>query len=356
VGFDAVTTNPRAELPPGVGLVSASSFGMDARPASYDAIVYAIGNSAGHLATVELALRYPGWLWLHEVRLPGLATTALEALDDPGFESAVAGLLTRAYPGRPPLGAARKAGRSNLALIAAGVGLVAPLVERCRGILVNSTIALRLLELDLPPLAHHPPIHVLPPGCPPVRPRRQQAARDREPDGPLVVALGMVSMAKRPDALVDAVAQAGCRLAFVGPCPPILVQVVTERARTRGIEDRVHVVGEVDGPGWQEWLDRASLAVQLRGSSSGETSAAILEALACGVPVLTNMGSAAEYPDGTVAHVASLEGGVLGARIEALMSSPGDLHDLSEAGQAFAAAHPFDRLAEALIAAIGAGA
>ena len=153
------------DVPAGVRHLPAAALGVDVRPASYDAVVYALGNSAGHLPTVELALRWPGWLWLHEVRLPAIAATALADLDDAAFADRFGQLLERAYPGRAPLGVARRAGRSNLDLIAAGVGLVGPLAERCRGILVNSQLARRLLLLDLTPLSAHPPIHVLPPAA-----------------------------------------------------------------------------------------------------------------------------------------------------------------------------------------------
>ncbi|MGH3184270.1 MAG: glycosyltransferase, partial [Streptosporangiaceae bacterium] len=99
VAVDAVTpmiTSP--PLPPGVGHFAADAFGVDARPASYDAIVYTLGNSEGHLPTVESALRYPGWIWLHEVRLPAIAVTALDKLDDDAFASAVSWILERSYP------------------------------------------------------------------------------------------------------------------------------------------------------------------------------------------------------------------------------------------------------------------
>ncbi|HXQ62028.1 MAG TPA: glycosyltransferase [Acidimicrobiales bacterium] len=355
VALDTVTPLVAApELPPGVGHVSASAFGIEARPASYDAVVYTVGNSDGHLPTIELALRYPGWLWLHEVRLPAVAVTALAGSEDEEFARHMAWLLERSYPGRAPLGPARRAGRSVLDLINAGVGFLPLLTERCQGLLVNSEVARQLALLDLAPLARHPPIHVLPPGCPPVPPgRRTGAARvDGQEGDPVVVAFGVVSMAKRPDLLVDAAAEAGCRITFVGPCPPILVQVIGDRARYRGITDRVTVTGAVDGGDWRGWLDRATLAVQLRESSSGETSAAVLECLAAGVPVLTNLATAAEYGEGTVALVGSADAGVVAERLRALLDNPGDRATLSEAGMAFARSHRFDRLADTLVALV----
>jgi glycosyltransferase involved in cell wall biosynthesis len=347
VRVDAVTPGRGVpDLPPGVRHVPQPAMGADFRAAAYDASVYVLGNSDGHLPTVALALRHPGWLWLHEVRLPAVATTALAGLEDPEFDARFSRLLQRAYPGRAPVAAARRAGRSNLDLIAAGVGLVAPLAERCRGLLVNSEAARRLLELDLPPLAHHPPIVVLPPACPPVGPQRPAGG-----DGP-VVALGVVSMSKRPDLLVDAAAASGCQLAFVGPCLPILAQVIGDRARQRGIADQVHVTGAVDAVAWRAWMGRAAMAVQLREAAGGETSAAVLEALAEGLPVVTNIPSALEYPAGTVSALTSPDPIEVSRRMTDLLGSPEERLALSRAGQSFAAAHQFSHLAHALLSAV----
>ena len=91
-----------------------------------------------------------------------------------------------------------------------------------------------------------------------------------------MIVLGVVSMSKRPDLLVYALALAGrshpCRLAFVGPCPPLLHETIDDRARYRGIAERVEVVGPVDTATWAEWCGRASIAVQLRHTQSGENT------------------------------------------------------------------------------------
>jgi glycosyltransferase involved in cell wall biosynthesis len=349
VSIDAVTPMHAAPpLPPGIGHFPVDAFGPDARPASYDAVIYTLGNSDGHLSTVETALRHPGWIWLHEVRLAAIAVTALAGLDDDTFSASLAWLLERSYPGRAPLHAARRAGRSVRDLVDAGVGLLPLLAERCRGLLVNSEVARRLVVLDLPPLAQLPPIHVLPPACPPV------STMDRRgvDEDPVIVAFGIVSMAKRPDLLVDAAALAGCRLAFVGPCPDFLAQVIGDRARVRASVERVEVTGAVDEAQWQQWLARATIAVQLREGTSGESSAAVLESLAAGVPVLTNLATAAEYPEGTVAHLASTDPAVVAARLAHLLGHPDERRALGEAGQRFAASHQFGDLARTLLSLV----
>jgi glycosyltransferase involved in cell wall biosynthesis len=347
---DAVVACPSVvDRVAGVPVIAADSFGPDVRPASYDAVVYSLGNSAGHLPTVELSLRHPGWVWLHEARLPAIATTALQALPGGDFETGLNRLVRRAYRGRSPDDRARAAAGSHIELARAGVGLLPLLAERAAGLLVNSESARSLVRFDLTPLAAGPPVTVLPPGCPPVSPPRTWP-----PGPPLLVTFGIVSPIKRPDVVVDAAALAGCRLAFVGPCPPIMEQVITERAQILGCAERVEVVGAVDEATLRDWHARATLAVQVRESGAGETSAAVLDALAAGVPVLTNMASAAEYPPGTVALVADLDGPAVAARVAELLASPGRLRELGEAGRAFAADHPFSRLAAELLGALGA--
>ncbi len=341
------------DLPPNTLYRPMDGCGHDYLPSWFDAVVYTLGNSGGHLATVEMALAHPGWLWLHEARLPALATTALDSLPDDEYRSRLAALLRRAYPGRAPLAAARRAGRSNLDLVTAGVGLLGPLAERCTGILVNSQVARRLVELDLSPLAWHPPIHVLPPACPPVA--STAAPRTRQPE-PVVAAFGVVSMSKRPDLLVDAIARTGYRLVFVGPCPPILTQVIMERAQLRGVQSRVEVCDSVDEAGWRQWMERAVLAVQLRDVTGGEISAALLEAMAAGVPVLTNMASAGDLPSGTVSYLRDLDEDGLARRIRSLVDSPEALADLSRAGMEFAAEHTFERLASEMLSIVAGGA
>ena len=166
------------------------------------------------------------------------------------------------------------------------------------------------------------------------------------------MAFGIVSMAKRPDLLVDAAARAGCRLAFVGPCPDFLVQVIDDRARVRGNVERVEITGAVDESEWRRWLARATLAVQLREGASGESSAAVLEALAAGVPVVTNLATAAEYPEGTVSYLRSADPDVVAERLQDLLARPEAQRALAEAGMSFAAGHQFRDLAQTLMSLV----
>ena len=94
------------------------------------------------------------------------------------------------------------------------------------------------------------------------------------------------------------------------------------------------------------------MAVQLREAAGGETSAAVLEALAAGLPVVTNIPSALEYPAGTVSALTSPDPAEVSRRISYLLGSPEERLALSRAGQAFAGDHQFSDLARTLLSAV----
>jgi hypothetical protein len=114
----------------------------------------------------------------------------------------------------------------------------------------------------------------------------------------------------------------------------------------------VDLIGEVDDASWEAWCDRAAVAVQLRDWQNGETSAAILEALSRGLPVVTNMASAADYPAGTVAMIDSCSAAIVAERLIALLRNPEAQESLVQGGIAFAQRHQFGGLADAMLSAV----
>ena len=74
--------------------------------------------------------------------------------------------------------------------------------------------------------------------------------------------------------------------------------------RTSSCRNRIHITGFVDTKHYAEYLAAADAAVQLRAASRGETSAAIFDVLAQGLPLIVNAhGSAAELPPDTVIRI-----------------------------------------------------
>ena len=65
--------------------------------------------------------------------------------------------------------------------------------------------------------------------------------------------------------------------------------------RTSGLSDRVRITGWVDAGTFAQYLQAADIAVQLRTNSRGETSRAVLDCMAHGIPTIVNAnGSMAE--------------------------------------------------------------
>ena len=111
--------------------------------------------------------------------------------------------------------------------------------------------------------------------------------------------------AKQPELVLEAMAivlrERRAQLALVGEIRPELRAQLARRADELGIGDAFEITGYVNDNEYRRRLREASCAVQLRRTSgNGEGSAAVNDALAAGLPVITNLMSCRELPAGTV--------------------------------------------------------
>ena len=90
------------------------------------------------------------------------------------------------------------------------------------------------------------------------------------------------------------------------------------------VGDRVTVTGVVAAAEYAAWLDRAAVAVQLRRTANGESSAAVADCLGAGAAVVvTGIGAARELPpDAVVAVSSAIASTELGAVIGELLVDP----------------------------------
>jgi glycosyltransferase involved in cell wall biosynthesis len=234
-----------------------------------------------------------------------------------------------------------------------GLTMTEEVLRGARAVIVSTHLGAATVRSVAP----NTPVHVVPL---PVPARR---ARRTEPSGtPLVVSLGWVDPIKRPLDVVEAFARATrnipARLAFVGECAPFLADAIRDRAAQLGIADRVEVTGFVDDADeYEAWLRRATCLVQLRRRSQGESSGAVVDAIATGVPAITSVASASELPDGVVDVVEpDAPAEVVAAHLERLLGDETHRRAMAAAGADYARSWTARDAAGALLAVLEATA
>lgn len=335
-----------------VGWYPVKALGDHLNPHAYDAVVYTVGNSDDHHDLYELALDFPGLLWMHDVRLPGLYVTyAQDRVPAPHGRDFLEERLRRQYRRRVPFVPGPDiAVEVTTHYIGAGLGLTRELVDTSRGVLVSSELASRLLCHDQGPDAGSVPTWVVPLGAPPTF-----GPRTATEGAPVVASFGLVSPVKGAEVLVRAMpavaaAHPGARLVFVGPVDDHYRAELARLVDEVGVADRVSVTGHVAAEAYAEHLTASTLGVQLRQSTNGESSAAVLDCLAAGLPVVTNVAAAAELPEGSVDLVDhEIDAAAVATHLVALLADPDRLAALGERGRRAAASWGLGAVADRLL-------
>jgi glycosyltransferase involved in cell wall biosynthesis len=284
-----------------------------ARP--YDAVIYQMGNSPSHIFLYDQMMRRPGVVVLHDLALGSFHYERVQrrGLGLAGFRRT----LEASHADRAAEFDDRLANWSDapeatiLGLTAAGFDMNGEIVARARAIVVHSRGALERLG----PAAAGKAV-AMPLGAEPrddealARDRASARARLGLTEGTLVLgAFGLVHPSKLNAESVEAFAAVasavpGSVLMFVGE--EVDGGLTRRRAEALGLSDRVRFRGRVDDDEFLALAAAVDLGLALRRPPThGETSAALLHLLRCGVPtVVTDAGSFAEYPEGVVRKIA----------------------------------------------------
>jgi glycosyltransferase involved in cell wall biosynthesis len=320
--------------------------------AGYDCVVYCLGNSEFHAGALAELRRRSGVVLAHEVRLTDLyafATDEPDAVPD-GYEAALLAMYDGAVSGN---------GNGRLGpdeAEAMGVLMVSEIVGLSDRFAVMSEFAADRVRLDVG-AADAERVVVLPFAMrePVANPA---VAAEREP---LVASFGVVHPIKQNALLVAALPSIiesvpKASVAFVGPCSEQARDDLLALAAALDVGDRVTVTGGVDANEYAAWLDRAAVAVQLRRTANGESSAAVADCLGAGTAVIvTGVGAARELPSDAVVPVRpTIADTELGHVIAELLLDPGRRGELARGGRDLVVRNSFAaaarRLFEDLIA------
>ncbi|MGO4389116.1 FkbM family methyltransferase [Microvirga sp. 2YAF29] len=271
----------------------------------YDRIVYQFGNSLFHDHMFRLVDRYPGVVVLHDFYLGGL----LAHLE---LYGGVYGLWANALYQSHGYHALRdRFDPAKETDIVNNLPVNLSLLQRAQGVVVHSDYSRHLAQLHygksfandwmIVPFPRHLPDSI-------DRSSARTALGFNENDF-VICTFGILGETKMNQHLLDAwlkTPMAGeeiCHLIFVGQdsqnnpyCERLRKSIAASPAR-----NRIRITGFVSPEVYRQYLQAADLSVQLRELSRGETSAAVFDCLAHGVPTIVNAnGSMVELPEGSV--------------------------------------------------------
>lgn len=140
-------------------------------------------------------------------------------------------------------------------------------------------------------------------------------------------------------------------LVFAGPASEHDRQEIVTEAVRHGVEHEIEITGHLDDARYANVMSRVSLAVQLRAQTNGESSAAMHDCIASGVPlVVTSIGAARELPEFVEKVSVEVTAEELASRVGELLDDRSRREHMAEAGLSYAKAHDFAQAAALTLA------
>ncbi len=332
-------------------IVTTDQFEQRSRAGIYQRIVYQFGNSHFHAHMPDLLARHPGMVVLHDLYLSGMQNWRQTMAAPGAFFSAL--VETHGY------GAIRTFTRNGIGDTIRQYPANGPIVENAVGLVVHSQSNLAYLEragVD-PAFLRHIPLLRTPPT---IRREGARALFGLAADEVMICSFGGVAPEKLNHELLAAFAQskalrgASVRLVFVGTAGGEYGKELINQIRSERLGVQVEVTGYVDDQTYQNYLAAADIAVQLRTSSRGETSAAALDALNNGLALIVNAhGTMTELDrDAVVMLDDKVEIDALSDALTRLVEDADRRHKLARAARATMAGHSSSAAGKAYYEAI----
>ncbi|WP_336367015.1 glycosyltransferase [Marinobacter sp. C2H3] len=269
----------------------------------YDRVLYHFGNSHMHQHMFDLLAAVPGVVVLHDFFLSNIVFN----MESTGFSQGR--WVRELYLSHGYRALYKRFHEENVIDVVWEFPCNLSVIQDSRGIIVHSPSSLRLNEYwygagcedwEVIPLARGTDINV----------DRAEArkALGFGVDDFVVCTFGLIGPAKLNDTLIDAwlasnlAADSKCHLIFVGENHPgDYGNELLKNIREFKGNSTIRITGWADRELFQQYLSSADLAVQLRGLSRGETSAAVLDCMNHGIATIVNAnGSMADLDDSAV--------------------------------------------------------
>ena len=269
---------------------------------SSERILYHFGNSPFHAHMFGMLQRHPGVVVLHDSWLGAARNWMAEHIGEPDDflrilhdSHGYAGLLHDLRRGRPSTLDTWPVNRD--------------VIGHALGVIVHSDYAVRQARLHYgSTVAGKFAVVPFPKGRTCGDRRHARRLLGIGPDDFVVCSFGMLAPTKLNHRLLDAwsrsslAADKSCRLIFVGENDGgeygNALNAAIQSAKSIG---RISITGFVSPDSYADYLAAADAVVQLRTDSRGETSAAVFDVLAHGLPLIVNRhGTAVELPEESV--------------------------------------------------------
>lgn len=306
-----------------------------------DRVLYQFGNSTFHLYMFDLLRDIPGTVVLHDFGFGGLRGH----LEQSGEQPSLWGETLEYSHGWSALHERTRS--RDLYQISNKYAVNLDVIQQSNGVIVHSEFARDMSRKFFGDRVTDT-FSVVPFPCHVLKLLERQDARavlGWRHDEIVICCFGFIAESKLNHVLLEAWLtssglQGASRLIFVGEAKFEYGIDFIEKVADSGFSDRISITGWADDASYLAHLAGADLAVQLRGHSRGESSAAVFDCLTAGLPLILNaQGSFAEIPAEAVVQLpeaVSVE--ALRSAMERLVRDPAERRRVGEAGRQLVAA------------------
>ena len=267
----------------------------------FDRILYHFGNSFYHTYMWPLLKQYPGTVMLHDFFLSGLLSYEEIVNHKKSFWT------EQLFKSHGYHALAQRFDQSELDNIKEKYPCNYEILQNALGVIVHSHYAKKLAHTwyDIHPLYQWSVIPLLRKAV--TTPKREEARKilGFSSDDLVICSFGLLNATKLNHMLLQAFLQStiatqpNCHLVFVGENNSGQYALDLEKKiNASKLKNRIKITGWTDDETFQYYLHSADIAIQLRTSSRGESSATVLDCMNYGIATIVNAnGSMSELPN-----------------------------------------------------------